>query len=176
MHIDYREGDIHMSSYWHHILAISPLCVEIYRMGNNRRTVNTSTTPHISDQSGTENACKKLLCWFIDMIRVLVCNNMYQYQHHVGSFYHIPRRFRFIAGKLVNTGFFYSFFLKTTTENNSSTDMFLLRYRMWKSNVKNNFHIISHVGLSEWSQMSNHVVFKFPLTMHTAGNWSGKTS
>ena len=28
-----------------------------YRMGDNRRTVNTSTTPYISDQSGTENTC-----------------------------------------------------------------------------------------------------------------------
>ena len=58
--------------------------------GDNRGTVNTSTTPHISDQLGTENACKTLLCWVIVMIRVLVCNNMYQYEHHFGSFYHNP--------------------------------------------------------------------------------------
>ena len=57
-------------------------------VGDNRGTVKTSTTPHISDQLGTENACKTLLCWVIVMIRVLVCNNMYRYKHHFGSFYH----------------------------------------------------------------------------------------
>ena len=64
--------------------------IEIYRVGDDRRTVNTSTTPHISEQSGTENACKTLLCWFIVMICVLVCNNMYQYERHFGTFYHNP--------------------------------------------------------------------------------------
>ena len=59
-------------------------------LGDNRGTVKTSTTPHISDQLGTENACKTLLCWVIVMIRVLVCNNMYRYKHHFGSFYHNP--------------------------------------------------------------------------------------
>ena len=41
-----------------------PRCVtfiiEIYRVGDIRRTVKTS--PHISDQSGTEKACKTLSC------------------------------------------------------------------------------------------------------------------
>ena len=36
--------------------------IEIYRVGDIRRTVKTSTTPHISDQSGTEKACKTLSC------------------------------------------------------------------------------------------------------------------
>ena len=71
-----------MSSSRHHILAISP-AVKIYRVGDNKRTVNTSTTPHISDQLGTENVCKTLLCWFIIMIWILVCNNMYQYQGRI---------------------------------------------------------------------------------------------
>ena len=57
-------------------------------VGDNRGTANTSTIQHISDQLGTENACKTLLCWVIVMIQVLVCNNMYQYEHHFGSFYH----------------------------------------------------------------------------------------
>ena len=35
----------------------------IYWVGDNRRNVNTSMTPHISDQLGTENSCKTLLCW-----------------------------------------------------------------------------------------------------------------
>ena len=64
----------HMSSSWHHILAISPKKIDIYRVGDNRRTVNTSTSPHISDQLGTEYACLTLLCWFIVMPWVLVCN------------------------------------------------------------------------------------------------------
>ena len=63
----YRERHI---CFWHHILAISPavcqngsqMFIEIYRVGDNRRTVNTSTTPHIWDQLGTENACKTLFC------------------------------------------------------------------------------------------------------------------
>ena len=80
---------MNMSGSRHHILAISP-AVKIYRVGDNKRTVNTLTTPHISDQLGTENACKTLLCWFIVMIRILVCNNMYQYQHRFWSFHHNP--------------------------------------------------------------------------------------
>ena len=127
---DYWEGDYiydiyrNMSSYRHHILAISP-AVKIYRVGDNRRTVNTSTTPHISDQLGTENVCKTLWCWFIVMIRILVCNNMYQYQHRFWSFYHNPRRFRVIIGKWVNKWYF--FFFNTTTGNNSVTNVSLLR-------------------------------------------------
>ena len=61
----YRERHI---CFWHHILAIFPavcrngsqMFIEIYRVGDNRRTVNTSTTPYIWDQLGTENACKTL--------------------------------------------------------------------------------------------------------------------
>ena len=41
-------------------LTASLACVkvygEIYRVGDNRGTVNTSMGPHISDQLGTENA------------------------------------------------------------------------------------------------------------------------
>ena len=93
-----RERERHMSSFWHHILAISPaVCrngsqwfIGIYRMGDNRRAVNTSTTPHICDQLGTENARKTLLCEFIVMIWVLVSNSTYRYQHHFGLFYRNP--------------------------------------------------------------------------------------
>ena len=71
----------------HHTLAYIDRNLPV---GDNRGTVKTSTTPHISDQLGTENACKTLLCWVIVMIRVLVCNNMYRYKHHFGSFYRNP--------------------------------------------------------------------------------------
>ena len=129
---DYWEGDYiyiyniytNMSSSWHHILAISP-AVEIHRLGDNRRTVNTSTTPHISDQLGTENACKTLLCWFIVMIRILVCNFMNQYQHRFWSFYHNPRRFGFDSLPVNEST--RDFFFNTTTGNNSVTDVYLLR-------------------------------------------------
>ena len=40
---------------------------------------------------GQKNSCTKiLLCWFIVMIWVLVCNNMYQYECHFGFFYRNP--------------------------------------------------------------------------------------
>ena len=75
-----------LSSFLHHTAYID----RNLPVGDNRGTVNTSPTLHISDQLGTENACKTLLCWVIVMIRALVCNNMYQYEHHFGSFYHNP--------------------------------------------------------------------------------------
>ena len=48
-----------MSTSWHHILAISaPVHIEIYRVGDNRGPVNTSTTRPISDQLGTKTYVK----------------------------------------------------------------------------------------------------------------------
>ena len=49
-------------SSWHHIFAIPPVFIEIYRVGDNRRPVNSSTSLHISDQLGTENVWETLLC------------------------------------------------------------------------------------------------------------------
>ena len=120
---------IEMSSSLHHTLAYIDRNLPV---GDNRGTVNTSTTPHISDQLGTENACNDELCWVIVMIRVLVCNNMYQYEHHFGSFYHNPTILEAVSihcqltGKLVNEGFYFIFF-NTMTGNNSGTDVSLLR-------------------------------------------------
>ena len=79
-------------------------------------------------------------------------------------------RFRFIVGKLVNTGFFFN----TTTGNNSVTDVSLLG---WNVKIKCKEYFSYHfpcwpVGVFR----SNHVVFRFPLNMHTAGNRGGKTS
>ena len=151
-----------MSSSRHHVLAISP-AIKNYRVGDNRRTVNTSTTPHISDQLGTENACETLLCWFIVMIRILVCNNMYQYQHRFWSFYHNLRQFRFIVGKWVNTGYFFFFFFLIQQQGITVTDV-------WKSNVKNIFHIISHVDLSEClGQTTWYSSFHSPCTQPAIG-------
>ena len=82
-------------SGWCWVLRITfyrslPLYIKIYRVGNNWTTVNMLMTPHISDQLGTKNACKILLCWLITMIWVLVCNNMYRYEHCFGFFYCNP--------------------------------------------------------------------------------------
>ena len=95
----------YMSSSWHHISAISPAVhIKIYRVGDNRGTVNTSTTRHISDQLGTKHACKILLRWFLVMW-VLVSNNMYRYQSHFGFF--LSQSNNFTYGKWVNTGNFF---------------------------------------------------------------------
>ena len=107
---------IYMSSSWHHILAISPVeKIEIYRVGDNRGTVNTSTSPHISDQLGTENACLTLLSWFIVMTWVLVCNNMYWYERHFGPFYR-------------NQQFLRRFRLRYMCQNRPHWESFLLKY------------------------------------------------
>ena len=50
--------------------------IEIYRVGDNRGTVNTLTSPHISDQLGTEYACLTLLCWFIVIWYAIICIDM----------------------------------------------------------------------------------------------------
>ena len=53
-------------------------------------------TPHISDQLGTENACETLLCWIIIMIWVLVCTDMYWYEHRVKDRrWFLPLRLRY---------------------------------------------------------------------------------
>ena len=48
----YREGYTNINTN----LSDPSHCIEIHRVGNNR-TVNTSDSPHISDQFGAENAC-----------------------------------------------------------------------------------------------------------------------
>ena len=70
---------------YYHIFAIPLMFIEIYRVGDNRRPVNSSTSLHISDKLGTENVWETLLCWFIVVLWVLVCKNMYRYECHFGS-------------------------------------------------------------------------------------------
>ena len=68
-----------MPSSKHHIQRSLPLYIEIYRVSDNRRTVNMSTTPHIFYQSGTENACKNtyadLSSWY-EFCFAIICINM----------------------------------------------------------------------------------------------------
>ena len=98
---------VYTPSSWHHILMISAAVhIEIYRVGDNRGTVNTLKTQHISDQLGTKkNVCKILLRWFIIMIWFLVCNNMYRYERHFGFFLSQSNNFR--DSKWVNTENFF---------------------------------------------------------------------
>ena len=87
---------IYMSSSWlaqhfNDLCYLLPVYIGIYRVGDNKRTVNTSTTTaHSFDQLGTENAWETLLYWFIIIIGALVCDNMYRYGRHFGSFYRNP--------------------------------------------------------------------------------------
>ena len=123
------------------ILTISP---EIYRVGDNRRTVNTSMTPYISDQSGTENACKTQLGGFIVMVGVLACNSMYRYEHHFGSFYHNPtilEKVSILACKHVSGSTRKSFFIEIQWQGIILAPMCFCRGKMWKSHVTNIFHI-----------------------------------
>ena len=76
---------IYISSSWHHIFATLPVFIEIYRVGDNRRPVNSSTSLHISDQLGTENVWETLLCWLI--VVLWVRKNMYRRERHFGSFH-----------------------------------------------------------------------------------------
>ena len=76
---------IYISSSWHHIFAIPPVFIEIYRVGDDRRPVNSSTSLHISDQLGTENVWETLLCWLI--VVLWVRKNMYRRERHFGSFH-----------------------------------------------------------------------------------------
>ena len=140
--------------------CLSKWFIEIYRVGDNIRTVNTSSTPHIRDQLGTENACKTLLCQFIVMILFLVCNNMYRYRHHFGLFYRNPTILETVKMLPANrsTRENFCFYWNTATGNNCITDVSLL-WQNVKIKRKEYFSYHFRVGLSE---CSNHVVLKFP--------------
>ena len=135
--------------------------IGIYRVGDNRRTVNTSTTPHICHQLGTENVCKTLLCQFIVMIWVPVCNNMYRYQHHFGLFYWNPTILETVAMLPANgsTRENFCFYWNTMTGNNSITDVSLLRRNV---KIKRKEYFSYHFPHWPVGVLSNHVVLKFP--------------
>ena len=121
---------IYISRSWRHILRSLPLYIEIYRVCDNRRAVNTSSSPHISDQLGSENACQTLLCWFIIMIWILVCNNMCRYERHFGSFSRNPTILETvsIARKWQNGPHSENIFVNENSDSEySSTDVSLLR-------------------------------------------------
>ena len=95
-------------SYWHHTFSDLPL--EIHRVADDRRTVNTSTVHTF--QLGAENAWQILLCWFIVMIWDPVWNNVHWNECHFGSIYHDPTILKTvsIASQWVNTDWLKSCF------------------------------------------------------------------
>ena len=98
----------------------------------------------ISDQSGTENACKTQLGRFIIMIWVVACNNMSRYEQHFGSFYHNPtilETVSILASKHVNGSTQKMFFIEIQRQGIILAMMCLCQSKIWKSHVKNIFHI-----------------------------------
>ena len=131
----YIERERHMSSFWHHILAISPA---VCQNGSSRFTgwaiieelsIRQRLHTFLISWGQTENACKTLLCQFIVMIWVLVCNNMYRYQHHFGLFYRNPTILEMVSMLPANGSTWenFCFYWNTMTGNNSITDVSLLR-------------------------------------------------
>ena len=79
-------------SSWHHIFAVPPPPTVYRNLGkftgwaiieelSIRRRVHTFLI------SWGQKTCEKQLCWFIVVLWVLVCKNMYQYERHFGSFH-----------------------------------------------------------------------------------------
>ena len=100
---------------------------------------------------GTENACLTLLCWFIVMIWVLVCKNMYRcerYLTHFESFYHNPIS-RDGFGCSQHGPHWKSFFIEIQRQGIILASVCLCKSKMWKSNVKNVFN-----HFPRWSEVS----------------------
>ena len=120
---------------------------------------HASTTPYISDQFGTENACKTQLGRFVVMIWVLAYNNMYRYELHFGSFYHNPtvlETVSILASKHVNGSTRKIFFMEIQRQGISLAPMCLCQCQMWKSHVKN----ISHIPRWPVGVKSNYVILR----------------
>ena len=79
---------IYISIFWHHIFAISPVFIEIYRVGDKRRPVIRRRVCTFLISWG-QKTCERetLLCWFIVVLWVLVCKNINRYERHFLSFH-----------------------------------------------------------------------------------------
>ena len=78
------------------------------------------------------------------MIWVLACNKMYRYERHFGSFYHNPtilETVSILASKQVNGSTQKIFYIKIQRRGIILAPMCLCQGKMWKSHVKNIFHI-----------------------------------
>ena len=78
------------------------------------------------------------------MIWVLACNNMYRNERHFGSLYHNPiilETVSILASKHVNGSTQKIFYIKIQRQGIILAPMCLCQGKMWKSHVKNIFHI-----------------------------------
>ena len=125
-------------STWHHIFVRSlPKFTgwAIIEELSIRRRLRTSL---ISREQKTR--VKHHLGRFIVMIWVLACNNMYRYERHLGYFYDNPtilETVSILASKYVNG----PFFIEIQRQGIILAPMCLCQGKMWKSHVKNIFHI-----------------------------------
>ena len=100
-------------------------------------------TPYISDQSGTENACKTqadLSSWY-EFWLAIICIGMNIF---FGSFYHNPtilETVSILASKHVNGSTQKIFFIKIQRQGIILALMCLCQGKMWKSHVQNIFHM-----------------------------------
>ena len=128
---------------------------EIYRVGDNRWTVNTSTTPQICDQLGTENAYKKdsyvnssswYEFWFaIICIDINIILDLF--------FYRNPTILETVSMLVIKGSTRKNiFFIDEMQRQGIILSPMCIWGKMCKWSVKNICHIISHVGLSECSQ------------------------
>ena len=88
---NYREGYIiYLYIALYRVLGIIytrplPLYIEIYREGYNKLSIRRRVRSFMNRWG--QKTCETLLCWFILMLWVLVCINMYRYERHFGYFY-----------------------------------------------------------------------------------------
>ena len=119
-------------------------------MGDNRRTVNTSPTPHRHFWSvGDRKRVWNTVMLIIVMIWAPVCDNMYRYGRHLGSFYHNATILETVSIAWVNSKR-RIFFIEIQRHEIILSPMCRCYCKMWKSNVKS--IVISHVGLPALSQ------------------------
>ena len=121
----------------HNIFAIGPAVPRNSpggRYWKNCLYLNTLTSPHISDQLGTENACLTLLCWFVVMIWVLVCKNMYRYERYFPRWSYVSLIAQSLTCLLINN--------KNTSPIRCFDQVFLYRMvfcvNIWTGMVSNN--------------------------------------
>ena len=135
IHIEYRGVIlIHLGIIF---IAISPvLYLEVYRVGDNRIIVNTSSL-HISDQLGVRDR-KRVLNTVMLIYRHDISSGLQEYLSIwtlFDSFWiFLPRpnkqrRFQLLVNGSTWTSLKIGFYWNKTTRNNSSTDVPLLRQK-----------------------------------------------
>ena len=136
IHMDYPEGDIYIYVYMYNIYIYIHVEFLASHFSDLSRSLEKFTGWAIIEElsirrrlctffiSWGQKTC--MLYWFIVVIRILVCDCMYWYEHHFGSFY---RNTTILETRLPVNGSIRENLLywNTMTVNNSSTDMSMLR-------------------------------------------------